>query len=302
MITDIPTPEEFFNSGVDYLNVAWDVATKLLLERLDATESSETVELSQIEDNDKYLFSAQPSLNSSITLVQQASEFIIKSKIAEISPYLLIANTPQNYPKGSTQKDISFSDFRTIDAQDLIRVHNTVSEERLPDTFIQWHNSLRNLRNKIMHTVDKKILITDENVVVLILEVCDFLIGSQTWISLRDEYLQRTPDANLSRNYLDEGEHDVLDGYRLGQLSREILNVIEFLEPAKVKEFFGFDKKKRRHICLNCLSIRQKEYFFELKDEELFNLSTAYFIEEKNGSKVPFCIFCKEHAIIETES
>ena len=86
MITDIPAPEEFFSSGVDYLNVAWDVATNLLLERLDVVESSENTELLQTEDYDKYLLSAQPSLNSAITLVQQASEFIIKSKIAEVSP------------------------------------------------------------------------------------------------------------------------------------------------------------------------------------------------------------------------
>lgn len=68
-----------------------------------------------------------PSLSSSLSLVQQAIEFFLKGAIVDTSPYLLIVDEPRNWPAGCSMQDIPFANFRTLDAQDLPRVHDTVA-------------------------------------------------------------------------------------------------------------------------------------------------------------------------------
>jgi len=50
----------------------------------------------------------------------------LKAKLVAISPFLLIAGNPSEWPKVLDETGVSFSDFRAIDAQDLIKVYNTV--------------------------------------------------------------------------------------------------------------------------------------------------------------------------------
>src|SRR6266849_4499472 len=122
MIVDIPTPEELARSSLDLLNMAWDSACEIIA----GLENSQVKEW----DDDgsaqrEYHAASQPSLANALMVIQQAQELGLKARIAAVSPYLLIAGDPRGWPKGSAN-DVSFSEFRTIDASDLIRVHNTV--------------------------------------------------------------------------------------------------------------------------------------------------------------------------------
>lgn len=296
MITDIPTSSDFQNAGINLLNLAWDSTVSLLMDRIfDGVEINTNLPVS-----DNYLKSAQPILASSLSLVQQGIEFFLKGKIAEVSPYLLISGTPSNFPKNSHKQNTSFSDFRTIDAQDLIRVHDTVSASRLSDEFCQWYDELRRLRNKLMHTVDKTIAITDKDVLIKIMEGCEYCVKPLAWVTIRNQYLMNSPSEHLLRDFpLEHIDDKEKTAYHLGQLQSEIMTVIEYLEPQHSKRFFGFNKKQHRYICLNCLSIREHETFFEFKDIEEVWLNTAQI--DKTHPDFVHCIFCDGNYLIKRE-
>ena len=297
MITDIPTPTDFHEAGINLLNLAWDSTVSLLIDRIESPGELNTDYLA----SDEYWKSAQPILTSSLSLIQQSVEFFLKGKIAEVSPYLLITSNPANWPKGSDKGNASFSDFRTIDSQDLIRVHDIVSKTRLSDPFRQWYEELRRLRNKLMHTVDTTISVTDQNVLVKILEACDYCINPRSWIRTRNQYLRYIPSEHILNEFPPEAmDENVKTAYRLGKLQREIMTVIEYLEPRYSKKFFGFNKRERRYICLYCLSCRENEYFFEYKDLEQLYLHSAQIVDRISpSSNTICCIFCNGQYLVE---
>jgi len=100
---------------------------------------------------------------------------------------------PSNFPKNRDKQNTSFSEFCTIDAQDLIRVHDTVSTDHLSDDFRRWYDELRRLRNKLMHTVDRTIAIIDKDVSIKVMEGCEYCINSRSWVDIRSQYLMKSP-------------------------------------------------------------------------------------------------------------
>jgi len=298
MITDIPTSTDFQNAGINLLNLAWDSTIELLLERRAYDDINTNYSIGEV-----YWKSAQPVLSSSLSLVQQGVEFFLKGKIADVSPYLLIMGMPSSFPKNSHKQSTSFSDFRTIDAQDLIRVHDTVCKTRLSDTFCQWYDELRRLRNKLMHTVDNTIVITDKDVLLKIMEACDYFFEHRSWIETRSRYLMSSPGEYLSQNIpLEQISDDEKTAYHLAQLQSEIMAVIEYLEPQYGKRFFGFQKKEPRYICLHCLSVREQDSFFEYKDDEEVLLNTAQIVDSGlSPLNLVHCIFCDGNYLIKRE-
>jgi len=301
MITEIPTSSDFQNAGINLLNLAWDSAISLLIERdIDLNEI-----INENSVNEAYWKSAQPILTSSLSLVQQGVEFFLKGKIAEVSQYLLIAGNPSSFPKNSCARDTNFSDFRTIDAQDLIRMHDTVSSNRLPEGFSTWYDELRKLRNKLMHTVDSTITIKDKDVLIKVMECCEYCIQSLSWINIRSQYLMNSPSGYLIQNVSLEhlSDNEKMAG-RLGQLQCEIMTVVEYLEPQYSKKFLGFHKKQRRYVCLHCLSIRERGVLFEYKDDEeiWLNINTAQLVESDVSQRnIVHCIFCGGNYLIKRE-
>ena len=82
--------------------------------------------------------------------MQQGVELILKGKITYISPYLLITDSPSKWPSPYKDNEISFSQFRTLDAQDLIKVHDIFADAKISDEFAKLYNSLREKRNAII--------------------------------------------------------------------------------------------------------------------------------------------------------
>lgn len=239
MIIDIPTHDDFQTSGITFLNLAWDSVQEILF----------TVDESEIEQwdtdgdmSDEFWASAQKPLMTALALVQQATELLLKGKIADVSPYLLISGDPRNWPRGCDKSDTSYADFRTIDAQDLIRVYNAVANDRLEDTFISTYEDLRRTRNRIMHSVDKKFRTTPKEIIVTILEVVHHLVKPCCWIEKRRNYLENHPNA-IAYWSTDHVE---------GTIAREILFVAEMVVKSKFQQYFGVDLKKRRYHCPDC--------------------------------------------------
>jgi len=300
MIVDIPSGDDFRVAAYDFLDLAWDNATQLLIDRVETAESiliDKDLEGTVLKGDDEYWRSAMPLLSSSLALVQQAIEFCLKGKIADVSPFLLINDKPQNWPSKCSTEDIPFSRYRTLDAQDLPRVHDTVAPIRLPTNFSKWYEDVRTRRNRIMHSVQKSFELRDMDIIQAVLETNEIFSGSQTWLNHRREYLTERIPRRINEKFMSDfsfvGEKPISrSSHVLRELQYETMTVIEMMEPSLVLRFFNFPKKQRRYLCLHCLSIRQNDYFFEYKNLEEFCLNTAVLVDKKPTCDRVNCIIC----------
>lgn len=236
MIKDIPTPSDFYDHGLNLLNVCWDGVISLLTD-LDNARNCD----SDVDDKlDEYFSAAKPTLISLISIAQQGIEICLKGKISEFSPFLLIRGNPRDWPKNSEKRDLYFADFRTIDAQDLIKVYNTFSENQLPQEFINGFNKLRQKRNTIVHTVDKRITVHIVDIFLEILNAFYYLFPNKNWIKTRRAYLEKSPGVHLHDNFANK------------QIIWEFSLITDFLNPASMMKYFNFNKRQRKYTCPVC--------------------------------------------------
>lgn len=240
MITDIPTQSDYEKTAFALLNLAWETTIGLAVSLEDAKDYA----ADSIPEND-YWNACQSQFSTAVSLVQQASEFLLKAKIVAVSPYLLISGTPRDWPKGCNSKDTPFAEFYAIDAQDLIRTHDTVASTRLSDNIKIRFEELRRLRNNIMHTVDKRLKLEVKQVICAILETSDWSVGSCKWIETRREHIVKSPNSIAYEASSDQATY---------LLAREVMTAAKILDSADVTRFFGFNKKQRRYICPECAS------------------------------------------------
>ncbi|MFV2061186.1 MAG: hypothetical protein ACC653_10935, partial [Gammaproteobacteria bacterium] len=165
MVKNIPTEEDFYISGKELLDFSWDVVATLLTN----LDEAEFFDLDKNQSSESYWKLAKRRLTTALSITQQGIEFILKGKITKISPFLLITDPPPKWPSPYEDDDIEFSKFRTIDAQDLIRVIDTFSEIPMSSNFIDRFHALREKRNTIMHSVNK-------NLTVRVTEVIESLL------------------------------------------------------------------------------------------------------------------------------
>lgn len=279
MLIDIPDEIEFKTAAENLINSAWNSLIKLISEYeiLDDLGTRE-------ETLNQYWQLAKPELTTALAMVQNAVEFYLKGKILSISPYLLISMEPRNLPKSSNNSDVSFSRFRMLDAQDLIKVHNTFANTRLTEEFQTWFQEMRFLRNRIMHTVDRGISVTPNDLARSILLCHKFLAGDHLWLTTRYKYLDRSPEYGISLDD-DLPNHT----YIILALHREASKIIKGLTPADSIKFFNYDKKSRSKPCEACQKIFEQNEYFDSKWTDEF-IDTI----QSNQSGFGECIICSQ--------
>lgn len=237
MINGVPTSTDFRNHGIDYLNIGWGLVLDLVICYADAEE------LTGGGDPDTkagFWLAAERELATSLSLIEQGAEFLLKAKICEMSPWLLISRNPADWPRGSDRNNIEYAQFRTIDAQDLVKVLDTFATTRLPEDFVSAFETLRRERNSIMHTVNKNLRLSAASLVEKILVVSEHLIESQSWIAARREFVVRDSRSIIDAEY---NEYRVV---------REFMSLVDLLTESQLKRFFGFSKRQRSYICPVC--------------------------------------------------
>ncbi|HFG1611539.1 TPA: hypothetical protein ACGFXY_003672, partial [Vibrio cholerae] len=136
MINNIPTNDDFYKAGRELLDLAWDMIVKLLLN----LKEGEYYGVDSDEISEEYWSKAKRQLTTSLSITQQGIEFLIKGRICQISPFLLIIESPSKWPSPYRESVIDFNEFRTLDAQDLVRVHDTFSEVPFDKSFVKKFN------------------------------------------------------------------------------------------------------------------------------------------------------------------
>lgn len=246
MITNIPKAGDFSEHSIMFLNLAWDTIFDLVVEHSNILSWPHLA--SDDELSKSYWQAAKGPLSIAHALAQQGAELALKSEIAAVSPFLLICSAPSDWPRGCDRSDAPFADFRTLDAQDLIRACNAVRNSPLPDQFVATFDKFRKQRNALFHTVDQRLEFSEKQIIRYILRIAHVIAPGQ-WPALRDGYLAERP---VFKAYAVE---DVTN-----RLCEEMECLIGLLKHAELMEFFGFNKRQRRYICPRCYSDFNKDY------------------------------------------
>ncbi|MDO9108901.1 MAG: hypothetical protein Q7U89_07955 [Coriobacteriia bacterium] len=263
-------------TGLSLLGFAWDKAIELLGD----LENARHYGVDDSEATAAFWTAARQTLLVTTTVAQQALEFILKGRIAAVSPYLLIAGQPREWPRG-VYTNVPFAEFRTIDAQDLIHVHDTVAEVPLQEAFVAKFDELRRKRNSIMHTVDRRVEARAGDILrdILLLYYQLFLGGD--WVAVRRQYLERSPIAELhSTDFVEQ------------QLVWEIEQVLGLLTNRQKQEYFGLPARQRKYICPECA--RNSDHL------ELLPM-TAVLRPNASNSTTVFCFVCGETTLVARE-
>ncbi|WP_156920834.1 hypothetical protein [Fundidesulfovibrio putealis] len=240
MILEVPTAEDFFRTGISLLNQAWNNVFELI-EYYKLAKDQDMFEDASGEVD--YWRAASDELSTSVTLTHQGISFLIKGKIASVNPHLLILSQPKDWPKGCDKGDVYFSDFKTVDTGDLVKIHNTFLPIKLDESFVSFFMSTSRKRNKIMHSIDNNLRFEVNSIIRDILITNDTLSNPGEWFLRRMEYLSTRPWAIIDH-----------DEYYNDRVITECSYVKSILTDSEMKQFFQVSKKSRFYICPSCHS------------------------------------------------
>lgn len=256
MIINVPTAEELRTISLRLYFKAWVETAEIVIEWY---EHSGLLELpkwlpdeGRYVDDPKpdmdgawgaYLQAAQSDLQSIYTLTQQSQEIGIKALICEVSPYLLLKGKEAKAAiPGNSAFD--FTDFPTIDAADLIKVHNIFCNRVITPEFQAQVDDIRRSRNKIYHLGIYRREIDPGAMIDVLLSQYRELYPGRRWLADRNHYatLHRWSFADF-----DSGEWSPKT-----EVFNELWHLIPVLPEVQFRTVMQHDLNQERLICHSC--------------------------------------------------
>jgi len=197
------------------------------------------------EDNPEwhqYIEAAQSDLQAIYTLIQQSQEIGVKARICEISPFLLLKRTEI---KAADEKNSKwdFTDFPTLDASELTRVHNIFCTTTLSKEFQAIYENIRRSRNKISHLGIYNQRIEPHAIIDILQAQYAELYPDRQWMQDRLDFaaLGRWGDS-FSDNDFNE---------RTGLFS-ELGHLVPVLSDEQFKRLTGHERAEPSFLCHEC--------------------------------------------------
>ncbi|MBD9558440.1 hypothetical protein [Ensifer sp. ENS03] len=235
MITNVPTAGEFIERADALLHLSYSIVSKLY----DNQREDWRLGVDE-EDLRAYWDKCAPSLANALALLQQAHELYLKGRIAAVSPFLLLARDPQQWPKKAATDDVSFSEFLTVGAAELPRLHDMVCSPRLDHKARNFLNTIRERRNMFVHQGHAPTSSAAELFEATLI-THKWAHPETPWFDARRTHLQ---NDHLSAIYSTD--------HVMANLHQEFAELLQELKPAIFKELLGFKKKARWFDCPNC--------------------------------------------------
>lgn len=281
MIKNVPNPHELLVAGESQLNVAWDIIFNHVNEFEKWRDKEELCIDCVVKEEIDYWARLQNPIMTSLIVLFQGIEILLKYKISEISPYLLI-ETKQSKWKKTDKNDIDFDSFATVDTTSILNLYNGIYETPLSEEFNRIFHRFKDIRNKSMH-LGAIVDLSHEEIVKCILLVHKELVGRYAWTKSRRRYLEGSAGLNLKR--------ECKEGNIVNKINSEILYCLSKLKSEDANCFFGCACDDVLVICVKCFDtmLFELDDFFDVNAAN--NSFTAY-ITDAYGESVAECICC----------
>lgn len=277
MIVNLPTAEALNTTSLKLYFRAWQ-GIVTMMHSFDQQYPEEIYAWFQAksdnwsEERADYLEGDQEDLHAALSTVQQSNELALKARIAEVSPYLLLLNNEMAF--SATGRHIEFASLRTLDAVDLPKAVNTLTDTPLSSSYIQMYGQLRVQRNQYTHLGDTSIALNPGG-------ICAAMI---------DQYLELWPGRPWLRDRVESthGFEVFFDGKHWSprQAIMFSLDYDRALIPARrFKQLFGASKSAVRYGCHQC----QDDWAVSRNGPSLANAPSAYYDPE---AKAMHCLIC----------
>ena len=148
----------------------------------------------------------------------------------------------------------SFDSFRSVSAVDLVKLHDTISDEPLSDDSVALWETLRRRRNVVLHSVSKKLPVSISDLVCAILKTNRLYHSDKLWTATRLESHDSEIKNDLGRYQLSMARIEVSEELRL---------VEDILTAANLRTYFKFHNG-RRYLCPACHEATDHHYADDL--------------------------------------
>ncbi|RZK26647.1 MAG: hypothetical protein EOO43_02180 [Flavobacterium sp.] len=231
MIKNLPNADEYRNSAIECLTQAYNS-----VEHVD----NQITNVTSREDLWKY---HQIVLRTSLVLIHQGIEGLMKSEICQVSPLLLLDKKRSDWKTLPESKDELFEDLYTIGGEELLRTfYACIDSKRVNRNFLDVYEEVRINRNKIVHGIGRN-PIEPDSILKLILNTFTYLLGKDSmWSAISSKFYNHpgfmTEDEDI------EWQESILYN-RL-----EYLNF--YLGIKELNKHFSLDLTSRAYLCPFC--------------------------------------------------
>lgn len=262
MITKPIKPKDFHNAGIELLNSAW----QLTMQQFKMLDDARAIGALTTNKRKQFWLSARRTILSALALIVQGTELLIKERIADVSPFLLVENI------SGEGKDVNknFSDFKTIQESNLILVHNRVVKNQLNSGLENKFKDLLGIRNKIIHSeiLDyKKPSEIRQRCIDNLFDIAfisSSLFPEKTWFAIREECLKDSTEYILYPHEY-AAKYDVLEEFKY---------VLKYFNTDQVGRALHISKSSKKYYCVSCFEdsagissvFEEQDYKFAVKD------------------------------------
>lgn len=241
MIENIPESTDFDRAAKASFFAGWNELMHILADFDTAFPPGDGPDDDWPEERKEYFEHCQVEFGMVVSHAAHANELALKSRICEVSPFLLILGTDPKFKV--TQDSIDFSELRTVDAVDLPSMVNTLCGKKLSENFNNRYSNIRKLRNRIAHQGAAGSNFDPINLVLL----------------LSEQYADLWPEKRFLRDWYEYLSSTRFSFFHDGKWSTAGMELVEMLDvffktvkSKQIESLTGYEKNKRRYACGEC--------------------------------------------------
>jgi hypothetical protein len=250
MILNIPTKDDFEFVAKENLTQAFNLLCKVYEEYNGFDE-----EIKEEVSFENLWIYHKGTLRTSLILLHQAIEGLMKSSICEISPLLLIDKPRKDWPTLPNDDNKDYDSLYTLSGESLLTTFcATNAKIPIDNSIINFIDDVRQKRNKIIHGTSNAD-INAKYIIENILKTFVIWFGKDSWLSL------------LRKNLLENPLFGYFNSDFESAYSFEYLDFALFiLGKRNLSKFISIDIKGRSYYCPKCkYDIEREGGYFESK-------------------------------------
>ncbi|MFB6456784.1 hypothetical protein ACE38W_16040 [Chitinophaga sp. Hz27] len=245
MITNTPTKSDFEKISKQNLTQAFNLLFAVYQDFLNHDDEIIKEEV-PIEDIWKY---HHGTIRTSLILLHQAIEGLMKSVICDTSPLLLIDKPRKDWPSFPASDNKDFDSLYTIGGEALMATFYAVPTSiNRDEKLIEYIEEIREKRNKAIHGTDIKD-ISAKYIIENILKTFTIWFGKDAW------------HKELKKNLLENPLFGYFDADYEIAISYEFLDfALLIIGKKSLSKYMSLDVNKRAYFCPECKNAVDRDY------------------------------------------